>query len=656
MSYPLQSTIRLPTAVSFKGLEEDSAMKLNGKWLNISLGGFVFLLVYAFSGSAKTRAVQHPAHRWPTRMSAADLKNLEERCTPFLMERAARRGRGIASATAPVSTMPGENDLLLLFKVWGLLSPEFRELYKTAAQLPDTFSSYPTPGGHFEILYTTGGDDRVDAADRYGFASTEWRRRTDTPNGVPDYVDETAFALDSSWAMEIDRFGFVPPVPVRDEQHPSDRYKVVIERQTDGYYGLTYLDEQLPEKGYSSSISLRNDWSGSEWSSLGYDVNPADGIRVTCAHEFFHAVQYAMSWHVEDDIWLDDFPLSWTEGSAVTMEETGFDSINDYLQYSTTYFSRPTVSFFDNSISDVVYTNALLLLYIYYHSSTDDGIEFIRTMHFNNYRQRTAFAENLRRTSQKIGSSWPDLLHSFHTASFFSGNRADPERFIPDAASFTLKQPARTLLPASVAGTIGLNSVNHFRFTPSSYDSDTLTMVFDGDPEVTAGYDGNNWLATVLIRKDGADSTVAMTINASGSGSLAIGSWRSLDEATLIVTNADPVLNRTYTLRCAVDSTVPANRVDLYPNPVSLRRHHGITHISGNDISEIAVYSLNGSLVWRLPEQTPLPASVRQRFNLDCKTGNGTGFAPGTYTVIITRNSYSNLSPLRLRRKLLITP
>ncbi|MBN1757018.1 MAG: hypothetical protein JW863_01800 [Chitinispirillaceae bacterium] len=612
------------------------------------------LLSYSSSGSAKTRNLQRPSHNWPARMSSADLRTLEERCTPFLAQRAARRGH-ITTNTPQAITVPSEDDLLLLAKVWGQLSTGFRELYKMAAQLPDTFSSCTSPGGHFEIFYTTIGDDRVDSTDRYGFGTPDWRSRTHTPNGVPDYVDETAFALDSSWAMEIDRFGFVPPVSVRDDQHPSDRYKVVLEKQNDGYYGLTYLNEQLPEKGYGSTITLRNDWSGSEWHALGYDVNPANGIRVTCAHEFFHAIQYAMSWHVDDDIWLDDFPLSWTEGSAVTMEEMAFDSINDYLQYSTTYFDRPTVSFFDNSTSDVVYTNTLLLLYIYYHSPTDDGIEFIRSMHYANYQKKTPFPENLRESSLKIGRSWANLLHSFHTASFFSGSRADPALFLPDAAFFTLKQPVRTQLPTSVSGTVRLNSVNLLRFIPAELETDTLTLAFNGDPQVTSGY-GNNWLATLLIRKNGSDSLVAMAIDESGRGALDVSSWQSLDEATLIITNADPVLNRNYSLQCNIDSTLPADQINLYPNPISLRRHHGTAYVSGNDISEIAVYSLNGSLVWRLPEQTFAASSGRQRFNLICRNRNGTDFAPGIYTVVITRDPLSNVSPSRVRRKLLIAP
>ena len=47
---------------------------------------------------------------------------------------------------------------------------------------------------------------------------------------------------------------------------------------------------------------------------MGYQEHPEYGVRVTCAHELFHAVQYAMSWDVKESIFLDDFPLSCIEG------------------------------------------------------------------------------------------------------------------------------------------------------------------------------------------------------------------------------------------------------------------------------------------------------------------------------------------------------
>ncbi len=630
---------------------------MNGNKFSFFSHGSAVLLLCITTGFSKTRSLPGSSEHRTTRVSLTQVRSLEQRLRPYLTERSARRRhhRRMTETTLP----PRENDLMLLSKFWGRLSPEFKALYKSAAQLPDSFLTYASPGGHFDILYTTSGADGVDPTDTYGFDPSDWRQKNSGANGIPDYIDETAFALDSTWSMEIDRFTFVAPTSGHDERYPSDRYKVVIENQRLSYYGLTFLNEELENnRGYSSSITLRNDWSGDEWNSLGYDTNPIAGVRVTCAHEFFHAIQYAMSWHVTRDIWLDDFPVGWTEGSAVVMEELAFDSINDYLQYSGAYFQQPTISFFGQDVSDFVYTNALPLLFIYYHTPSGEGIDFIRTMHFSNYSKQKVFSENLLETSRTIGSSWNTLLHSFHVESFFSGSRADPERFIPDAAGFSMREAPNSDLPLQLTRTMGSSSAYHIRLTPSPRHIDTLTIRFTGDMEANGRQAENNWSVTALLQKKGLDSLVSLPVNAEGGASLMVTPWRSLDEAILIITNADPKSDsrRTFTVTCNVDTLIPSDRVDLYPNPLSLRKHNSTSYISGSDIDDITIYSMSGSLLWRLPEQSTTTEPGRQRYTIPCRNREGSSFIPGMYTVIITRKERSTLSPKRLRRTLLIAP
>ena len=66
---------------------------------------------------------------------------------------------------------------------------------------------YQSQRGIFEIYYATSGDDSVESADVYGYGAGTWREATG-PNGVPDYIDEVAWAFDSAWSMEIDQFQF----------------------------------------------------------------------------------------------------------------------------------------------------------------------------------------------------------------------------------------------------------------------------------------------------------------------------------------------------------------------------------------------------------------------------------------------------------------
>ncbi|MBN1578796.1 MAG: hypothetical protein JW913_19710 [Chitinispirillaceae bacterium] len=622
------------------------------------------MLLTAGRSNAKSQRFQQAPTEMHVRMSAADVQSLENRLQPFFGNRILRRHH----PEVPVDKTPPplERDLLLVAKAWNRFSPQFRQLYKRAAQLPDSFQHYDSPGGHFEIYYTTSGPNGVDTADNYGFLSTNWRAGTLQSNGIPDYIDETAFALDSSWSMEIDRFGFIAPLSYKDEDHLSERYKVVVEAQDESYYGMTYLHDTLPGvRGYPSTISLRNDWSGAEWSGLGYDTRPIDGMRVTCAHEFFHAIQYAMSWNVLLDIWLDDFPLSWTEGTAVSMEELAFDSVNDYLQYAQNYFNNPGISFFSRTTSDLVYTNAILLVYLFKHFPPGNSIDFVRSMHFTNYTRRTPFHENLSATAMQSGRPWVEVLHGFHTASFYTGPRADTAIFIADAGLFRMRTASAAPLAATIRRSVALNSAAHIRLIPRENHEDSMNLLFSGDTIATDHTAGTGWACSILLRKQNTDSFLPITIDEHGKGTATISPWKDYKEIVIIITNGDPVTSqRDVTLSLQLDSipvdTIPVYRdISIFPNPVSLRRQQGKVNIRGSGISDIFIYAITGSLLWRYSEATAQSSvpDIPGQHTWYC-TSSGSAVVPGTYTVVIARDDPSLVSPSpsRSRHKLLVTP
>ena len=56
---------------------------------------------------------------------------------------------------------------------------------------------------------------------------------------------------------------------------------------------MTWVDDPGDRKKARSYLTLKTAWSGSEWSQWAM-INIGRRIRFTCAHELFHAVQYAM--------------------------------------------------------------------------------------------------------------------------------------------------------------------------------------------------------------------------------------------------------------------------------------------------------------------------------------------------------------------------
>jgi hypothetical protein len=470
-------------------------------------------------------------------ISSKNVQALEERLRLYLEHR-------INHTPASAQNRLNESDLFLLAKVWNSLSPEFRQLYKEATQIPSGYTSYVSPSGHFEVYYTTTLDGSVDPTDNYGFgAAGNWRTKNNQPNGVPDYVDEVAWALDSAWSMEVGQFQYVQPIPYTDAQHGSTRSKVVITSLDPGYYGLTFPDDQVGPHGFSSHTEIRNEWSDQDWAETGYDTVPYNGARVTCAHEFFHTIQYAMAWSVDNYGVPDSFPLSWTEGTAVMMEGLAFRYVFDYLQYTSLYFNDPTIIMLNPSEADsAVYTNSLITKFLHELYSPAADNDFIRHVFFSDYDTLSSFYKILRSQSLSVGENWVDILNAFHTQSYFTGTRAIPGIFIQDAP--LLPQWNFTYDVFDVTQTITMQvspfSMQHFAIQPAQIPGDTLYLIFQGDLPTGAPYPYPTWSASCIAeRPNGADSILHFVFSNSTLASLEIPAWTSLKDAIVIATNGD---------------------------------------------------------------------------------------------------------------------
>ncbi|MGA1874301.1 MAG: MXAN_6640 family putative metalloprotease [bacterium] len=166
--------------------------------------------------------------------------------------------------------------------------------------------SYDTPDGHFRIHYTEDNKYTDAVPDSDGNSGT-----------VPPYVLSVAGALMAVWSQEIDHMAYSPP-PADGLGGGNSLFDCYILNISS--YGYTNRDTQ----GYPY-IVIDNDYS---------DVCPNQdpngtalgAIRVTVAHEFFHAVQLYYTGWTNQALW-------WEENTAVWIEDEVFDQVNDYLHY-----------------------------------------------------------------------------------------------------------------------------------------------------------------------------------------------------------------------------------------------------------------------------------------------------------------------------------
>lgn len=205
--------------------------------------------------------------------------------------------------------------------------------------------SVDSPSGLFRIHYTTGTTDRVPSL---------------------DYVNSVAAIFDEVYAFMVDTLGYRPPPS--DGFYPSgdgDPYDVYL-RDLEGIYGQTtldsaYIDGPGTTRG-TSFMDLDNDYA----EIPTYRDRPLDAVRVTAAHEFFHAIHFGIDF-TEGEISPDNVYRSWwMEMSATWMEEAKYDDINDYYFYLPYFFNSPwnSIEQFRNPFDLHPYASMLFPLFL----------------------------------------------------------------------------------------------------------------------------------------------------------------------------------------------------------------------------------------------------------------------------------------------------
>ncbi|MDI6909607.1 MXAN_6640 family putative metalloprotease [Nocardioides sp.] len=146
---------------------------------------------------------------------------------------------------------------------------------------------------------------------------------TSTADAPPSraWVDTNLDLMNKVWRTEVRRLGYRAPVSDRG-RGGSDALDVYLkELGSRGLYGYCVPEERAPgEKWLASGYCvLDNDFAQAQ-----YGAPPRQSLRVTAAHEFFHAVQFAYDYG--EDPWL-------MEATATWMEERVADDVNDNRQY-----------------------------------------------------------------------------------------------------------------------------------------------------------------------------------------------------------------------------------------------------------------------------------------------------------------------------------
>ncbi len=203
---------------------------------------------------------------------------------------------------------------------WDEANQRFKERFSFLLTRVNKQKYFDTPSGFFRIHYDTTG----------GHAVYQAGIDVNPPDGVPDYVNRTAEYFDLAWRYQCDTLGYDTPPFDGSNGGGNDLYDVYMHHYS-GAYGVTFSENssyQRPGRNYDYTSYIYVDPT---YAGFGY-ADRTLPMKVTSAHEFFHAVQFA--YNVNAGSW-------YMENCATWMEDIIWDGINDNYAYLFYFLNYP---------------------------------------------------------------------------------------------------------------------------------------------------------------------------------------------------------------------------------------------------------------------------------------------------------------------------
>jgi hypothetical protein len=218
---------------------------------------------------------------------------------------------------------PLKDGTLLILDIrsnWQEADEDFKNRFSFLLTRIDTQAFFDSPSGFFRIHYDTTGSDAV----------YQPGVDIDPADGIPDFVNRTAEYFDYAWFRICDTLGYDTPPFDGDRGGGVDLYDVYMHRYA-GAYGVTFLEfpsDQRPGRNYDYTSYIYVDPT---YDGFGYNDRTLP-MKVTSAHEFFHAVQFA--YNAQAGGW-------YMENCSTWMEDILWDDINDNYAYLYYFLNFP---------------------------------------------------------------------------------------------------------------------------------------------------------------------------------------------------------------------------------------------------------------------------------------------------------------------------
>lgn len=278
-----------------------------------------------------------------------------------------------------------------------------------------THTSKVSPSGFFRIHYDTSGINK------------------------PAYsVDELAQILDDVYDFEVNQLGYISP-PSDGTSGGDDKYDVYIRTNTNNW-GVTHIENRIQNDTWTSYMEIDNDFSDKR-------VTGIDAVKITCAHEFHHAIQVGSYAFRPEDTYYHEI-------TSTSMEEFMYDDVNDYYFEISNYLDN-----LNNSLSKSPqngYDTTIWNLFL----KKRFGIEIIKDIWILMREDRAMNA--IARAIFAKGSTFKKEFEEFSNWLYFTGSRAQGDKYFEEASFYPELKP-----------------VNKFSFNDANYFKE---MIYQTNP------------------------------------------------------------------------------------------------------------------------------------------------------------------------------
>jgi hypothetical protein len=447
--------------------------------------------------------------------------------------------------------------------------------------------SVVTPAGFFQLHWDDTGSHTVPQEDLSG-------------NGYPDYIDSAAVILDHVWNIQVEQMGYLPPPG--EDGNPAIPYQIYFTNHFN--YGVTWkgdlVEANLPDTSFTSYIEIDNDFSEDYFPTKGLD-----GLKVTAAHEFHHAIQFGYNFR-DDDVYFFEMTSTW-------MEEYLYPEIDDYLNYLDYFFKVVSNTRFDfNSNTLYPYANSIYLQML----EEQHDASIIRSVWEKIRTEKSLSA--LISTLEENNSTWFESLGEYGLWLYYTGDRAISGKYFTDALFFP---------------EVSIKSEDIIEFDAAYVD------------DVTIGEIANRYLEFQKVRgkiidiqviaNDNLESGFRLMTPHSNSDLYPVNTQITSDpidsdQMVLVITNAE--LNEISTIvDIVLNDSIDLTTVSQGPNPVNTKYVERVRFRNVPPDAELHIFNVAGKRIARVENKG---TSRGDRF-WDLKNDDGHKVAGGIYMFLV---------------------